>query len=231
MQDCTQIPKEIKLNDGEKIRLIDGQSHYWVTSHGRVFSGQRKGVRSTRELNPSPAKPLYKAVQIPLNGKRTPVYIHHIVAHAFIGPRPEGMYVAHEDGDCHNNTVENLRYVTPAENSADLVRHKLERAIEARQDIGGLAEPDRLEEFDSGGIRKLRGDEVCMGDSINGNLVIDLYDYPRRSWAPKCTRGAMVAVLSDGVAVVLFKDEYYHESKFRPYHGSDCGANGCDPHL
>ena len=45
------------------------------------------------------------------------------MAEAFIGPRPEGLYVLHGDGDPLNNYVGNLRYGTPSENNLDAIGH------------------------------------------------------------------------------------------------------------
>ena len=42
--------------------------------------------------------------------------IHIVVASAFIGERPEGMFVDHIDGDKSNNDASNLRYLTPRQN-------------------------------------------------------------------------------------------------------------------
>ncbi|WP_158548184.1 HNH endonuclease [Desertihabitans brevis] len=49
--------------------------------------------------------------------------MHHLVAAAFLGPRPKGMDVAHWDNDGTNNVVTNLRYATEVENMADKLRH------------------------------------------------------------------------------------------------------------
>ena len=43
--------------------------------------------------------------------------VHQIIALAFIGPVPDGKQVDHVDGNKRNNRPENLRYVTPQENS------------------------------------------------------------------------------------------------------------------
>lgn len=51
------------------------------------------------------------------------LYIHHLVAEAFIGPRPEGALVLHGDGDKLNNHHSNLRYGTQLENIADARQH------------------------------------------------------------------------------------------------------------
>jgi len=42
----------------------------------------------------------------------------------FVGPKPSGIHeVAHWDGNSKNNTLDNLRWATPAENGEDRVRH------------------------------------------------------------------------------------------------------------
>lgn len=43
--------------------------------------------------------------------------IHVLVAEAFIGPREQGYEVDHKDGNKLNNSVLNLEYVTPRENT------------------------------------------------------------------------------------------------------------------
>lgn len=48
---------------------------------------------------------------------------HRLVAGAFIGPCPQGMEVAHKDGDKKNCTLSNLRYDTPKGNHADKKLH------------------------------------------------------------------------------------------------------------
>lgn len=51
------------------------------------------------------------------------VGVHTLVAKAFIGERPEGMFCCHNDGNCLNNFSDNLRWDTPKSNSADRVIH------------------------------------------------------------------------------------------------------------
>lgn len=60
--------------------------------------------------------------------KRT---VHSLVAEAFIGPRPEGLQVCHNDGDKSNNRPSNLRYDTGSNNVRDSVRHGTQ--VEARK--------------------------------------------------------------------------------------------------
>lgn len=50
-------------------------------------------------------------------------WVHHVVAEVFIGTRPHGLLVLHNDGDPANNRSDNLRYGTQVENMADMVKH------------------------------------------------------------------------------------------------------------
>jgi len=80
-----------------------------VSDHGRV-RGPR-GLKTT-----TPDRYGYPRSFLFLNGERVGKSVHSLVAAAFIGPRPAGYDVDHIDRDKANNRVENLRYVTHAEN-------------------------------------------------------------------------------------------------------------------
>ena len=43
--------------------------------------------------------------------------IHYLVLLAFVGPRPEGMFVCHLDHNPAHNCLSNLEYNTPSENN------------------------------------------------------------------------------------------------------------------
>jgi hypothetical protein len=49
--------------------------------------------------------------------------IHVVVCESFIGPRPEGSHICHNDGNKKNNNLQNLRYGTPKENWSDFRLH------------------------------------------------------------------------------------------------------------
>ena len=52
------------------------------------------------------------------------VYVHRLVAAAFIGTQPKDkVHVAHKDGDRLNNCLGNLYYASHIENAADRLRH------------------------------------------------------------------------------------------------------------
>lgn len=112
---------------------------YEVSSHGRVRSCARSWSQLNRWGVVAPrfwperilkqtvdrGRYAYGRLQVKLcsRDKQITRLVHQIVAEAFIGPRPAGMEVAHNDGNPANNHVSNLRYATPRENTHDKVRH------------------------------------------------------------------------------------------------------------
>jgi len=61
----------------------------------------------------------YLFVTLCKNGKSENKMIHHMVAAAFIGPRPKGLVVMHKDGNRENNHHSNLSYGSKARNTQD----------------------------------------------------------------------------------------------------------------
>ena len=49
--------------------------------------------------------------------------VHQLVMLAFVGERPDGFEVCHNNGDPADNRLENLRYGTASDNGRDRVRH------------------------------------------------------------------------------------------------------------
>lgn len=108
------------------------EGQYQVSNRGRVRSLPRlvtcerpNGRRFTRRYRGFVLKPgrmsggHLSVVLGKHTGSRT---VHSLVAEAFIGPRPNGKEVCHNDGDHTNNCVENLRYDTRKENLLDEYR-------------------------------------------------------------------------------------------------------------
>lgn len=58
----------------------------------------------------------YLKVALTLDGTRADTPIHHLVAAAFLGQRPDGYEINHKDGNPQNNAASNLEYVTHSEN-------------------------------------------------------------------------------------------------------------------
>lgn len=103
---------------------------YSVSSFGRVrregrMCGryQKKFWLEPRILICGPNGDGYPTVRLCDKDRRWHVKVHVLVALAFIGPRPDGMFVCHWDGVKTNNCIENLRYDSPKENAYDSIRH------------------------------------------------------------------------------------------------------------
>lgn len=86
---------------------------YAVTTDGKIWSYVKNDFKVIQEFQ----KTKYKFVALFKNGKGKIFSIHRLVAEAFI-PNPENKpCVDHIDTDKSNNRVENLRWVTTAENA------------------------------------------------------------------------------------------------------------------
>lgn len=96
---------------------------YEVSTFGRFAncrSGRRVihagGARAGGHMVVKPRKAVGRTASVQ-------VLLHRLVMEAFVGPRPPGMVIRHLDGNPRNNRLDNLAYGTPAENSADMIRH------------------------------------------------------------------------------------------------------------
>lgn len=121
----------------EEWREIPSAPGYQVSSLGRVRSVDRTIVTKTGMIRRYKGQIIQFSSQNRMghpkgwvresDGNRALRYLHHLVAEAFIGPRPVGYQVAHGDGDPKNASLANLRYATPTENAADKKRHGTHR--------------------------------------------------------------------------------------------------------
>lgn len=111
------------------------EGYYEVSSDGQVRSVDRyiphprNGVMHmmnrlgrTKALRPNDLG--YLCVHLYRDGKLTVKKVSHLVAAAFIGPKPTpGLFLCHNNGTKADNRVENLRWDTPSANNLDSVRH------------------------------------------------------------------------------------------------------------
>lgn len=141
----------------EEWRPIPGFVGYEVSNLGRVRSYRAWGGKGSRlsdtprlkQVIARPGRYSRVTLQKPNGDGCSAYHVHALVAAAFLGPRPEGMQVAHADGDRHNAHLSNLRYATPLENAADKVLHGTHSPGERNGN-------HKLTEADVRAIRKLR---------------------------------------------------------------------------
>src|ERR1041385_5111562 len=101
------------------MRPIPGQPGYFADEAGRIWSTKQSG--SIWGMSPFVrGRDGHLALNLTQDGKYRMFAVHSLVALAFHGPRPAGMVVMHLDDDPKNNRPSNLRYGTPAENSAQM---------------------------------------------------------------------------------------------------------------
>lgn len=117
--------------DGEEWKEIPGfNGAYMVSNYGRVLSVSRI-VRSGKTnfvktkdiiMTKRPNKKGYDKVCLNLNGKTKSVFVHRLVAIAFIANPNNKPQVNHIDGNKSNNLVSNLEWCTNGENQIHAYR-------------------------------------------------------------------------------------------------------------
>lgn len=88
---------------------------YAITEDGRVFS-YKGGSKHELTGGICPRGPCYRFVNLRINGETKPVYVHRLVAEAFI-PNPSNYpQINHKDRNSLNNNVDNLEWCTNSQN-------------------------------------------------------------------------------------------------------------------
>lgn len=96
---------------------------YFVSDLGRVRSERRYRAAGCI-MTPGTAGKGYLKVTLCRRGEKyVHRYVHELVLEAFVGPRPQGMEAAHNNGRRDDNRLTNLRWDTRAGNFADKIAH------------------------------------------------------------------------------------------------------------
>ena len=101
---------------------------YEASNTGKIrrdMSSPVKGLSAPgKELKCHIQKTGYSTVSLSKHGDVKSFTVHYLILSAFCGDRPfVGAQVAHNDGIRSNNNLTNLRWVYPAENKSDSMRH------------------------------------------------------------------------------------------------------------
>lgn len=110
---------------------IEGAPGYQVSDLGNVRSLDRilpYGTTGTRrhmgvQFTPWVSENEWERISVHLGKNVGAKNVHELVAQAFLGPRPDGMVICHNNGDRLDNRPGNLRYDTQGNNIRDSVKH------------------------------------------------------------------------------------------------------------
>jgi hypothetical protein len=112
--------------------VVGYEGRYEVSDLGNVRSLSRIETRSDGRTFQHPGGPLkpsvakqsgHVRVNLRKDGKSKTAWVHQLVASTFIGERPAGQEVCHNDGIPSNNGAANLKWGTRNENIEDRRRH------------------------------------------------------------------------------------------------------------
>lgn len=105
------------MNQNETWKPVPGyEGLYSASDLGRLIHHASYGNRfigvQTKKVN------RYVIVQLLKDGVRKSVTLHSLILMAHVGPRPTGAHANHKNGTKNDNRLENLEWVTRAENFA-----------------------------------------------------------------------------------------------------------------
>lgn len=154
---------------------------YAVSDHGRVMRIAGGGPGQGRLLAQWRNHKGYPTVFLRGANHSRNVFVHRLVAEAFIGHIPAGRQVNHRDGRRANNRASNLEYVTQGENMRHAYRLGLQRARRGEASTNAKLTADGVRDIRQ---RRRAGEARC---SIGRRYGIDhatVRDVEmRRTWA------------------------------------------------
>lgn len=112
------IPDYEGIYEISNLGRIKVLNHVVIRKDGKPYTVKEKIVKSHVVKGYDQATLIY-------NGKKEFIGVHRLVAMAFISNPLNKPEVNHQDGNKHNNTVENLEWVTSAENIQHAFKHGL----------------------------------------------------------------------------------------------------------
>lgn len=166
----------MQANEGMTMRPVAWAHGYFVSADGRVWSTLRadrlsKRAGETHEVRGGVAGNGYRVVRLAVApGRHVSAFVHHLIAEAFLGPRPTWHEeIRHLDGNKLNCAAANLSWGTRRENRADADRH-------GRSVRGSRVRSAKLNEASVMAIRALLAEgrtnvEVAAAYGVTSSLV------------------------------------------------------------
>lgn len=148
---------------------IQGFDGYFISSLGNLKSFLRH--TRGRVLSPFINEIGYKMFCLTLDGKLYARTIHRLVLETFTGLKPKGLQTGHLNGIRTDNRLENLKWVTPLENSS----HK---KLHGTFQYGETASQSKLTEKQVIKIKRMRRDgfkllqiKEAIGATVNASQI------------------------------------------------------------
>ena len=124
------LPKQLSLTDGTIVKLCPTDKPLYCSKQGRFYSLHNAILTDDgwilHEVKPSFAPRRRRGKWKSSNGISGSQYptmrhfgskhCHNLMARTWLGPRPKGMEIDHLNGNILDWSLDNLQYVTPAEN-------------------------------------------------------------------------------------------------------------------
>lgn len=145
-------------------RKIKGYERYYVSDTGKVVN-----TETGSELKPYENEKGYMRTELWKNNERTHVFVHRLVADAFIDNPDNLPQVNHKDGNKKNNHVSNLEWCTGEQNIEHAIRTGL---IETRRVYAG----DKLHVSKADAARSLGVSVRTINSALNGKRISCVID-------------------------------------------------------
>ena len=99
-------------------KRIKDYPNYLIEDSGKIWSCKKEIWRK-----PGKQANGYLFVALYHRGKFKQYRIHRLVLETFVGPCPKGMVACHNNGNCQDNRLSNLRWDTISNNHLDKRKH------------------------------------------------------------------------------------------------------------
>lgn len=127
--------------EGIKFREIPGFPNYYASKCGKILSTSYTSVPKVKKVEMAENGYLRCSLRTNLRNVKRPV--HRLVALTWIGPPPEGKdQINHKNGKKDDNNVQNLEWVSFAENQRHWRKYLHEQVRGEKQHLAKLKESD-----------------------------------------------------------------------------------------